>query len=369
MGDESSTLKESLFNPQTITTFADALKAVYPAFDVGAFITHVFDASWEDRELKDRMRHITSVLHDLLPADYRAALDILQRAAPNVPRGGFIAMVPSDFVGAYGVDDYEASIPALELFTQRVSAEYAVRPFIIRYPDRMMSQMLAWAGHESADVRRLASEGCRPRLPWGIALPALKNDPSPIIPILEKLKKDPSEWVRRSVANNLNDISKDNPDVVIGLLRGWQLEDDSEDMRSLARQALRTLVKEGHPGALELLGFGAAPAISVRNLTVEPAAIPMDGTVTFSFEIECLADQSQDLVIDYVVHLVRARGKSTPKVFKLTQRTIQPGEVIQITKKHSFRAVTTRQYYPGQHAIQPKINGILFDRAEFTVGE
>jgi 3-methyladenine DNA glycosylase AlkC len=367
MADESSTLKEALFNPQTVAGFATAIRAVYPAFDVEAFTARIFDDQWARRELKDRMRHVTTVAHAFLPADYHAALDVLKQAAPQLPPG-FVAMVPSDYVALYGLDDYEASIPALELFTQRISAEFAVRPFIVRYPERMMAQMLAWANHESADVRRLASEGSRPRLPWGIALPALKADPAPLIPILTKLKNDPSETVRRSVANNLNDISKDNPECVITLLRRWQAEGDYETLRGMMQQALRTLIKAGNPAALELLGFGAKPAVAVRNLTVTPAVIPIDGTITFAFEIESLAETPQELVIDYVLHLARAGGKSTPKVFKLSKRTLKPGEVIQIVKKHSFRPITTRRYYAGRHAIQPKINGQLFDSADFMLG-
>jgi 3-methyladenine DNA glycosylase AlkC len=150
---------------------------------------------------------------------------------------GFVALVPSEFVAAYGLDDPDRAIPALEHFTQRCSAEFAVRPFIIRYPQRMMAQMLVWADHPSAEVHRLASEGCRPRLPWGVALPAFKKDPSPILPVLEKLKNDASESVRKSVANNLNDIAKDNPAVTLGVVRRWRQADDSPEMRWVAQHA------------------------------------------------------------------------------------------------------------------------------------
>jgi 3-methyladenine DNA glycosylase AlkC len=229
-----------------------------------------------------------------------------------------------------------------------------------------MAQMLEWARHEHPGVRRLASEGCRPRLPWGIVLPDLKADPSPILPILELLKHDESEAVRRSVANNLNDISKDNPDVVLGLLQRWQAHDTPEIQR-LTSHALRTLLKQGHPQALELLGFPSAPAIAVRELAVEPEALPLGSQVTLSFDIVSQGDEPQKLMIDYVVHHVRASGKRTPKVFKLSKRTIQPGQVLHITRNHSFAPVTTRKYYPGQHAIQPKINGQLFESVEFML--
>jgi len=215
-------------------------------------------------------------------------------------------------------------------------------------------------------VRRLASEGCRPRLPWGIALPAFQDDPSPILPILERLKLDPSESVRRSVANNLNDIAKDTPDVVIGLLRRWQTH-DTQEMRWIIDRALRTLVKKGNPEALELLGYPASPEVEVRNLAVGPETVPMGGEVTFSFEIESRGQTPQNLMIDYVVHLMRANGQLTPKVFKLTRRTLAPGETVRIAKKHSFRPVTTRKYYPGEHAIEVQVNGVSSERKRFVV--
>lgn len=357
---------KDMYNEQYIADLADAIQAEFPSFDRLALSESVFDAEWAARELKERMRHITVVLHDLLPTDYRTALDLLRRAAPKLSHYGFENMVFCDFVGVYGLEDWEASIPALEQLTQLISAEYAVRPFIRKDRDRMMAQMLAWAHHESPDVRRLASEGCRPRLPWGISLPALQADPSPILPILEQLKLDESESVRRSVANNLNDISKDNPELVITVLRRWQAQ-GREEIAWITGHALRGLLKSGDPGALELLGYPPDPSIAVHNLRVDPAVIPFGGEVVFSFDIESLADQPQNLMIDYVVHYMKASGKLSPKVWKLSKRTIQPGEALHISRRHSFRSVTTRKHYPGKHAIEPKINGRLFGRVTFLV--
>lgn len=355
---------KDMFDQQTIGDLADAMQRAYTGFDREGFLARVFDTGWEDRELKQRIRHISVVLHDLLPDDYGAALRILRQAMPQM--AGIVQWVFTDYVEAYGLDDWEASIPALEEFTQRMSAEFAIRPFIERYPERTMDQMMAWAGHDSAAVRRLASEGCRPRLPWGIRLQTLVADPSPILPILERLKDDRSESVRKSVANNLNDISKDHPEIVLRLLRAWQAEGGAE-IDWIVSHALRTMVKKGHPGALDLLGYGPA-AIDIRNLAVEPAAIPLDGQVTFSFDVQSLADEPQELMIDFVMHLVRARGQRTAKVFKLAKRTLQPGEVLRIEKSFSFRPVTTRKYYPGEHAVEPQINGASYGLVTFQVG-
>ena len=172
--------------------------------------------------------------------------------------------------------------------------------------------------------------------------------------------------MRRSVANNLNDISKEHPDVVIAVLRRWQGH-DREPIRWITSHALRTLLKRGHPDALDLLGYPSDPDIDVHNLTVEPEVVPTGGQVTFSFAIESLSDQPQNLVIDFVVHYMKANGKQSPKVFKLTKKTVKPGQVVQITKSLSFRAVTTRKHYPGGHAIEPKINGRSFDRVKFVL--
>lgn len=363
-------LKDIFFKPAFFDALTAAIQSVYPAFDAQALVERVHDDQWDRRALKERIRHITVVLHDLLPADYRTALDILRRAAAVLEYRDFGVMIFPDFVELYGQDDWDASLPALEQFTQMLSAEFAVRPFIARDPTRMMTQMDQWSRHENASVRRLASEGCRPRLPWGIALNALKADPTPILPILERLKDDESEDVRRSVSNNLNDISKDNPQVVIEIARRW-LAEDKPEIRAIITHALRTLVKKGDPAALELLGYDSSEgaAVNVSGLTVAPQVIPIGGTISLSFELESLGDEPQNLMIDYVVYHMRANGKQTPKVFKLTKKVLAPGERATITRRHSFEPVTTRKYYPGTHAIEIQVNGIRFGRCEFALTE
>lgn len=361
-------LKDIFFQPPFFDDLVAVLRTAYPAFDEGAFRARLFDDTWPDRALKDRVRQTTLALGASLPAAYRDALAILRTIGPLLNRHGFEKMIFPDFVEVYGLDDWDASLPALEQFTQFMSAEFAVRPFIARDQERMMAQMLAWAGHASPAVRRLASEGCRPRLPWAMALPALKADPAPILPILERLKQDDSEDVRRSVANNLNDIAKDNPDVTVAVLANWQAIDTPE-MDGLIRHALRTLIKAGHSGALTLIGYGHDVAITVRGLSIEPPRIALGEAITFTFEIVSNADHAQDLLIDYVVYLVRSRGQRTPKVFKLTTRRIEPGETIALTRRHSFQPVTTRRYYPGTHAIAIQVNGAELARQDFDIAE
>ncbi|MBN2469582.1 MAG: DNA alkylation repair protein [Anaerolineae bacterium] len=361
-------LKDSQYDDVFFDTLIAAIQRAYPAFDAAAFRARVFDSTWDDLALKARMRHVTQALRATLPEDYRAALDILRDAARHTTFAHFGAMSLPDFVEQYGLDDWEASLPALEQFTQQISGEFAVRPFILQDPPRMMARMLDWAGHPNEHVRRLASEGCRPRLPWGMALPVFKADPGPILPVLERLKEDPSEYVRRSVANNLNDIAKDNPQVVLDVLRDWR-SIDTPEMAALIKHALRTLVKQGDPAALALLGYGHDAAVAVRDLRVTPAVVPEGGDLSFSFDVISEGDAPQRLVIDYVLHLKRANGEQTPKVFKLAERTLQPGEVASLTRRFSFRPVTTRRYYPGEHGLEIQINGQSCARVDFMVGE
>ena len=199
-------LKDMFFTRESINHLADTLKKYHPQFDKTNFIELVFDDSFDSLELKQKMRHTTECMYETLPKSYKEALDILKKVIPHIK--GFEAMSFPDYVEMYGMDDWALSPPALGFLTKYPSSEFAIRPFLDKNPDKVMAFMLKWADDEDEKVRRFASEGCRPRLPWTIALPKFKNDPSPIIPILEKLKDDDSEFVRRSVANNLNDISK-----------------------------------------------------------------------------------------------------------------------------------------------------------------
>lgn len=359
-------LKDIFFQPVFYDDLVRLLQEEYTPFDARTFLERVFDDQWEELALKERVRHTTLCLRGLLPEDYAEALGILRRVAPRMQVYGFENMLFPDYVEVYGLGDWEASLPALEQFTQQMSAEFAVRPFVQADPPRMMRQMLAWADHESEAVRRLASEGSRPRLPWGMALPVLQADPSPILPVLEKLKHDPSEAVRRSVANNLNDISKDHPQVVLQTLQAWGQE-EGEEIQGIISHALRTLIKQGDPQALELLGYPAEPEIRFGAFELSPKRLPIGGRITFSFEILSTAGRTQMLMIDYVVYLMRLNGKQTQKVFKLSRRQIAAGESMRITKNHSFAPVTTRTYYPGAHAVEVQINGKRFGRLEFEL--
>ena len=264
---------KNMYNKQFFDLFTKDLRLVIDDFDAHGFVSQIMDDEWEGRELKQRWIHITSILKKFLPADYKEAiakiLELLDHVKSTRPDFSVIddtkfglmleyGAILDNYVEQYGLDDYETSVKAIEKITQFTSCEFVTHPFIIKYPDEMMKQMLVWSKHEHWGVRRLSSEGCRPRLPWAMALPNLKKDPTPIIPILENLKNDPARFVRLSVANNLNDIAKDNPEIVIDLAKKWKGE--SKEVDWIIKHGCRTLLKQGIPEVMELFGFD-----SIRN--------------------------------------------------------------------------------------------------------
>ena len=308
------------------------------------------------------MAVFSQALHDHLPADYPQAVEILLAIlgpALDEKEGmfndGWYMMPLAHFVEVYGLEHFAVSVRAMKEITQRHSSEFTIRPFLVRYPEAMLAVLQEWAHDPSFHVRRLVSEGTRPRLPWGMRLHQFVKDPTPTLALLEHLKDDPSEYVRRSVANHLNDITKDHPDLAVATVRRWQ-EGASPERAWIIRHALRSLVKAGHPEALALLGFGSA-TVSLVNFQLEPPVVRLGEGVTFTFTLRNDAAATQDLLIDYLVHYVKANGSTSPKVFKLTTRTVPPGATVTLEKKHIFRPVTTRVHYPGTHTLEIQVDG------------
>jgi 3-methyladenine DNA glycosylase AlkC len=358
-------LLKDFIDRESVEAIAESIATVAAGVRSEQIVRDVFDDEWEGRALKQRIRHIAVTCRSYLPEEYPEALAIMRSAAEIVEAGWMSVWAFNDFVEEYGVADPDISLPALEQFTRLASAEFAVRPFIKRYPDRMAAQMLAWSQDPDPLVRRLASEGFRPRLPWGMGIPSLKKDPGPIIPILATLRSDSSEDVRRSVANNLNDISKDHPDLVVQLLDEWA--NDTEEMRALTKHALRTLLKTGDPGALELLGFSPDPAVEIVELEVDPAAVPIGGSVDFVAQLRSSAQQVQPLMIDYAVLYQTSSGSGSRKVFKGSVVQLMPGETVSIKRKVSLAQRTTRRIFPGPHEVEVQVNGVVLGSVRFDV--
>lgn len=374
---------KNMYNEQFFNRFTKDLQLVIKDFDDREFVSQIMDNEWENRELKQRCMRITTILKKFLPADYKEAitkifelLDYVKNTQPDFSKiddtkfGLTLEYGPvlDNYVEQYGLDDYETSVKAIEKITQFTSCEFSVHPFIIKYPDKMMQQMLVWSKHEHWGVRRLASEGCRPRLPWAMALPNLKENPAPIIPILENLKNDPARFVRLSVANNLNDIAKDNPQTVIDLMKRWQGE--SKEVDWIIKHGSRTLLKQGNPEMMELFGFNSTvKSIHIENFQISILKVKVGNSLEFSFNILNKNNKRTKIRLEYGIYYQKANGTLTKKVHKISEKEYAENSTTQITRKHSFRVVTTRKFHPGLHQVAVIINGNEFEKYDFELIE
>jgi 3-methyladenine DNA glycosylase AlkC len=357
---EAAPALKEIFNAERIRHIADETRGVFPAFDTGRFIALCRDGL-DELSLMARLRRVAEALHATLPEDYREALDVLRDLVPRL-NSSFVTMALPDFVALYGQGDFELSMEALKFFTTFGSSEFAVRHFLRRDPSRTLSVMERWARDENEHVRRLASEGSRPRLPWSFKLDAVIADPSLTTVIIDSLKADPSRYVRKSVANHLNDIAKDNPDWVLERIEGWPR--DNAATTWIARHALRTLVKRGDRRALTMLGAGEVADIDVVDFSVAPRTIVLGESITLSITLRSTSARDQRLVVDYAVHYVKKSGATAAKVFKLRTIDLAPGETMKIVHRQTVRDFTTRIHHPGRHSVELLVNGsVLADDA------
>ena len=342
---------KNMFNEESIRSVALAIKSKYDQFRVEEFLKSTMDETWDGLELMARGRKISSTLKEYLPPDYREALTIMEKALTHYPIAFFFPM----FVELYGQDenDWDFSVSALGRTTEYWSAEFAVRPFIIKDEERMMAQMYAWSKHENEHIRRLSSEGCRPSLPWGQALVKYKQDPAPIIPILEQLKNDPSLFVRKSVANNINDISKTHPDLIIKLAKKWHGKNEGTDW--ILKHGCRTLLKKGNSDVLALFGYEDAKSVEVKDFALDKKAVSLGGDIVFSFTIS--SKKEVKVRLEYGIDFVRLNGKRNRKIFQISEILLKENEEKTYSKKHSFAEISTRKYYPGKHTITLIVNG------------
>lgn len=359
-----------VFNPRVVHKLSQDLRQTWPAFDADGFAADI-NPRLAALGFGERNALIRDKLYEYLPPDFPTAAQILiDSLGPELHDlagfDDFVVMSQCDFVAKYGLDHFDISIEALYEMTKRFTAEGAIRPFLMKYPEQTLQRLEQMAHDPNPLARRLASEGTRPRLPLAPRLPQFIKDPRPVLKLLDLLKADPALLVRRSVANNLNDIAKDNPDVVVETLRKWQQNQNGET-RWLIQHASRTLVKQGHREALALLGYPANPRLRVENLGLDRPVVRLGESLGFTFELHSDTDEAQNLMIDYVIHHMKANGKLAPKVFKFTTKKLNPGERLRLSKKHPFRLINTRQYYPGRHRIEIQINGLIQAQAEFEL--
>ena len=328
----------------------------------------------EKKELKARVIHIAEQLADVLPQKYPEAAQKIHAVIPYLQKsqklGDFDFWPLLTYIEKFGLAYPKVSLALLKKLTAFFSAEFALRPYLDQDPKTSLREVLTWTQNQDVHVRRLASEGSRPRLPWGLQLKKFVKDPKQTLPILEKLKYDKDLYVRKSVANHLNDITKDHPDFALEVASSWlKKAPASEQVKILwiVRHGLRGLIKKGNPKALKLLGFSHSAKIQVKNMQIAKAKVSFPGKLVFQMELISASSKTEKIVVDYIIHHQKANGTMSPKVFKLTQKTLRPKEKIKIQSSHSFKTITTRKYYAGPHLLEILVNGKILAKQKWTL--
>jgi 3-methyladenine DNA glycosylase AlkC len=373
---------KNLINAELVSALALHLqrqgKRLHSGFDARGFVADA-TRGLEALEMKARSMLIADALQRHLPADFGAAAALIEAAlAPpfthdrlsemritDAGLAGWSLWPMGEFVVRAGMHEPERALELLRQITQRFSAEFAIRPFIAAHPPLAFATLERWARDPNVHVRRLVSEGSRPRLPWGMQLKALIADPAPTLPLLKALQDDEAEYVRRSVANHLNDIAKDHPALLVRWL-GEHLPGAGAARRALLKHASRTLIKKGDAKTLAAWGLGARFR-GEAELTVKPTRVAVGGEVTLTLTLRSRAKSSQALAIDYAVHHVKADGTTSPKVFKGWELALAAGAETALTKRHSLKPVTTRSYYAGRHRVVVQVNGNEVAEASFNL--
>ena len=359
---------KNLINKEIIESMATHFQCQWSDFDVDGFV-RVATKDLDALELKQRSDQITNTMIGYLPADFEKAgeimlaslaLDLADDLSESIVDAngitGWAIMPMTNYVGLRGLDHFDLSMSLFKEMTKLFSSEFGIRFFLQQSTEDTLSVLNSWTTDDNHHVRRLVSEGTRPRLPWATRLPIFINDPLPVIELLEQLKDDDEEYVRRSVANNLNDIAKDHPDLVAEIAADW-MKGASQERKKLIRHACRTLIKNGHKKTLSVLGFKPAKIKQVNIHVLTPEVVFGDCLqFTLSMCSDCKQDQA--LMIDYIIHHQKANGSTSPKVFKWRTTTLQANKSLTSTKKHAIKKITTRVYYPGVHTVEVMVNGV-----------
>lgn len=365
---EKSNFKD-WFDRQAAHAMADQISRAYDGFDSERFV-RLTTRGLGALEFKERVQKFARALRESLPEDYVDALSVLVDSLPEPlpdcesPMDGWLQWPIGEFIALYGIEHFDDSFEAMEVLTQVFTAEYAVRPFVLHYPEDSIERFLRLTDHESPHVRRWCSEGLRTRLPWGIVLGELSRQPESVLPILEALKDDPELYVRRSVANNLNDLAKLHPDFVVDVCRRW-MESAGVEREWLARQALRTLTKEGHREALALFGYRPLEGRVAVDFTLSPRSVLLGESVTLTAGFHNRSSEAVPLSVELVFHLVRQSDKSVPKIFRWKSFSLPAGKGVQMTKSQKMESNTSRELYSGLHRVELQVNGEVSGFGEF----
>jgi 3-methyladenine DNA glycosylase AlkC len=362
---------KTFFDEDVVRRIAAMLRAAHPAFPERRFVSEASEGLGS-LELMDRARHIMRAMRRALPEDFEHSSRILQGSlGPPLERtegygmSVFLYLPHVLFVAEHGLEHFESAMRLQYELTQRFTAEFSIRPYLERYPAQTLARLRQWAGDANVHVRRLVSEGTRPRLPWAPRLRGFQEDPRPVLELLELLKDDAEQYVRRSVANNLNDIGKDHPALLVATCQRWSLG-ASPERQWIIRHALRSAVKRGEPGALGVLGY-KGPALLKVKARFSPRLPRIGQSVKVTLHVTNPSEERQKAVVDLRVHFMKANGSTRPKVFKVREVDLAPGASTELEKTVSLRVHTTRKHHPGPHRVEALVNGQATPLGAFAV--
>ena len=367
-------LIRDVYSKEVVHKIATNLKNAYTEFDQKGFLDFVFE-QLDEQTYSERKESLTNALIHYLPNDYEQSIGILLEVTPppyeteeiSDTLGRFYVSCFTNYISKLGLDAYDISVHALYEMTKSFSSEWDIRPFILKYPDRTFALLKTWALDENPHVRRLVSEGSRPNLPWGKKLKLVDQSPlETTLPILELLQNDTTEYVRRSVANHLNDLSKNNAELVVKTLTRWSKQNPTPAKNRMIHHALRSLIKQGHTGALRLIGFSDdfKVDLDIHSFTKQ---VKWGSKFEFAFSIQNQEQKNQNLLIDFIIGFQKKSGLQSDKVFKLKKIELKGGSKIDLSKDFSFKPISTRVYYPGLHSLAIQINGKIIKRVEFNL--
>ncbi len=367
----ASALKDQ-FGKDIPQHIAAMLYAVMPTFDKEAFLCQCF-VGYEAMELTQRAKHIARQMATFLPEDFEQATSVIL-ASLNVPVNNqkahgmetFLFMPHVYFVAEFGINHFDAAMKAQYELTQRFTAEFSIRAYLDAYPEKTLAMLTLWSKDQNYHVRRLVSEGTRPRLPWAPRLKQFQRDPEPVITLLENLKDDSESYVRRSVANNLNDISKDHPERVNQLAKQW-LKNANQQRKWVVKHGLRSLIKQGNLNTLALLGYTPSKHIELSDIAISPAEPKLGDSISIQFSLNNNGTNTIDILVDYIVHYKKANGTHKPKVFKLAEKSLAANDAIVFKKTLSLKPLTTRQHYLGEHPVSIVVNGMEYPIGQFSI--
>lgn len=350
-----------MYSKQLVADIAELLQKHSHGFKSDDFKNAVLDENWGNRELKDRSQFLATQMNLFLPVDYEQQLTILSHVAPHF--SGYVGTVFPNFIELFGLENEKASLDAIKKFTSYSTSEFAIRPFLKQNP-KIIEDLYDWSKDPNFHVRRLASEGCRPLLPWGMKLQQFIDDPTPVLPILKHLRNDSEDYVYRSVANNLNDISKNQPELVLELTKNWVSENKTTHW--VSKHALRTLLKKGNQSAMSYFGFGSVASFEITHFELIDQSIPIGKSTLFELSAINRGNPAK-FRIEYAVGYIRKNGRHNEKVFHIKEVYLKAVETIQLKKEIAFKELSTRKHYPGEHYIKLIINGNVLKTITFEL--